>query len=594
MHDDLIFYKFIREQLKHYKIHLGSLFLLALLTGFYGAVNSYAVKLFVDEMISSSTQVSIVPLVLVLVNYELHNLFWRGINFLNIKLSPKIRSQIIQGYFSYVHSQAYQYFHNLSPTRITNAIGRLAENLESILQYPLVFVLRGVVQISLAIVMMSLVNVRFSILLILWMIVFCSISFYYSKKIKKLSSSQADAQSALLGGLSDSVNHSLLVKLFAREQHELKLITWLVEKANRKFCQKEWFSLKLWWLQGISITCFIGLMFFTLIRLKAQNLITVGDFAFIVGFSLYITENVWYLTEQLDKFNDMLGQCKHSLTLLSAQQEILDIPNAKDLIIRKGSIHFRNVSFGYSSDNKIFTDVNVDILGHQKVGLVGLSGSGKTTFVNLIVRLFDLLSGDIFIDEQNIVGVTQKSLREKIGYITQDPMLLDRTIKENISYGRLNSSDEEIYAAAKKAEIHDYILSLPAGYDSWVGDKGVKLSVGQRQRITIARTILKNPPILLLDEATSALDSITENFIQRNLDDLMAGKTSIVIAHRLSTVLKMDKILVFDKGKIIEEGTHQQLLTKDGLYALLWNRQVNGFLANDLETAFTERHVSLA
>ena len=218
------------------------------------------------------------------------------------------------------------------------------------------------------------------------------------------------------------------------------------------------------------------------------------------------------------------------------------------------------------------------IPGGQKVGLVGFSGSGKTTFVNLIVRLFDLSSGVIKIDNQNIKEVTQSSLRENIGFIPQDPILFHRSLMENIRYGNVNASDDEVIQAAIKAHAHEFITLTKDGYHSLVGERGVKLSGGQRQRISIARAILKNAPILILDEATSALDSVTEAYIQDSLAILMQGKTVIIIAHRLSTLLEMDRILVFDQGKIVEDGTHLELLAKNGLYKILWGAQVGGFL----------------
>jgi len=286
----------------------------------------------------------------------------------------------------------------------------------------------------------------------------------------------------------------------------------------------------------------------------------------------------WYTMFQVDEFNQALGKCKQSLSALIVPHEIKDKENALSLQVSKGQITFSDVEFFYKETKPLFQNKSVMIEGSQKVGLVGYSGSGKTTFVNLILRLFEVTKGSILIDEQNIRDVSQDSLHEKIALIPQDPTLFHRTLMENIRYGQVTATDAEVIEAAKKAHAHEFIQKLPQGYDSLVGERGVKLSGGQRQRIAIARAILKNAPILILDEATSQLDSVTEGYIQESLWELMQGTTTIVVAHRLSTLLHMDRILVFDAGKIVEDGTHSELIEKNGLYKTLWSTQVGGFL----------------
>jgi ATP-binding cassette subfamily B protein len=369
--------------------------------------------------------------------------------------------------------------------------------------------------------------------------------------------------------------------LFARENYEKNYLNRFLDDVMKKYRVKEWFYLKLSIVQSLSITLLIATLLFVLIKLRMHNLVTVGDFAFILGLALYVTEGVWYLTEQIVRLNDLIGRSNQSINMIMVPQEIADIPEAKNLSVTKGDIEFQDVTFQYKSQKNIFENKTVTIPGGQRIGLVGFSGSGKTTFVNLIVRLFDLSSGIIKIDNQNIREVTQHSLRENIGFIPQDPILFHRSLMENIRYGKIDASDEEVIQAAKKAHAHEFISLTPNGYQSLVGERGIKLSGGQRQRISIARAILKNAPVLILDEATSALDSVTEGYIQDSLASLMQGKTVIVIAHRLSTLLAMDRILVFDQGKIVEDGTHQNLLSKQGMYSILWNSQVGGFLLDE-------------
>jgi len=292
---------------------------------------------------------------------------------------------------------------------------------------------------------------------------------------------------------------------------------------------------------------------------------------------------VWFAGLEMPLFFKEIGTCRQALSLIQTPHDITDKPKAEPLKVEKGTITFENVSFKYSPQNSIFKNKNIIIKAGEKVGLVGFSGSGKTTFVHLILRYHDIHGGRILIDGQDISNVTLESLRSNISLIPQDPSLFHRSIWENIRYGKPNASPEEIIGAAKRAHAEEFILKMPEKFQSLVGERGVKLSGGQKQRIAIARAILKDAPILILDEATSALDSVTEKAIQDALQELMTGKTSIVIAHRLSTLSGMDRILVFDHGAIVEEGTHDELLSLGGHYARLWEMQAGGFLPDTLD-----------
>jgi len=325
----------------------------------------------------------------------------------------------------------------------------------------------------------------------------------------------------------------------------------------------------------------VGAMLSGLIYGRLNNMVTVGDFALILTLSFTIAESIFNLGEEILRFAKEAGSCRQALNIIVEPHEIQDKPNAHELNVTQGKIVFDQVQFQYQGTDPLFENKTVTIEPGQKVGLVGHSGSGKSTFVNLILRLFDVSQGRILIDGQDIKEVTQTSLRKNIGMIPQDPSLFHRTLFENIQYGRVDASAEEVINAAKNAHAHEFIENLAQGYDSLVGERGVKLSGGQRQRIAIARAFLKNAPILILDEATSQLDSVTEQYIQESLWELMQNKTTIVIAHRLSTLLNMDRILVFNKGKIVEDGTHQELLAKNGMYATLWKAQVGGFLLDE-------------
>jgi ATP-binding cassette subfamily B protein len=348
--------------------------------------------------------------------------------------------------------------------------------------------------------------------------------------------------------------------------------------TQKSFQAKEFFMLILHIVQGLMIAIMMGFSAYFLVYLYGKGLVSIGDFALIFGLSMQLGHMTWYTMSFVDQFNQAVGKCKQSLSALLIQPEITDQLDARDLRVEKGEISFDKVRFHYKGTEPLFQNKSVIIAAGQKVGLVGYSGGGKTTFVNLILRLYDVTEGHILIDGQDIRDVTQESLRASIALIPQDPSLFHRSLMDNIRYGRTNATDEDVIEAAKRAHAHEFINTLSQGYDALVGERGVKLSGGQRQRIAIARAILKNAPILILDEATSQLDSVTESHIQESLWDLMQGKTTIVIAHRLSTLLHMDRILVFDRGKIVEDGTHQELLSQAGLYKTLWNAQVGGFL----------------
>lgn len=556
----------------------------AALSGSYSTFNAYLTKVLIDGAVNSSSATSnlmsilLVPAILFVLNYEVHNFSWRGIQFIKLKMGPKLQNQIIEEMFAYSEKHSYRFFQDNFSGSISSSINRIAESTFEMVHTILPFLIRQTTQLFFALILMFLVNPYLCAALLIWAIIFMVISLLVSKKIMFLSDNLAEENATLSGKIIDSIANVNNVRLFARESYEVRYLRKYLDNVVIRFRNLEWFSLKLSTIQSLSISLLIIALIFGLIKLRMHDLVTVGDFALILGLALYVTEGIWYLMEQVHRLNDLIGRANQSINMLIIPHEIVDVPDAKKLNVSKGEITFNDVTFHYKGNTNLFEDKSVVIPGGQKVGLVGYSGSGKTTFVNLIVRLFDLTSGTITIDQQDIQKVTQDSLRESIGFIPQDPVLFHRTLMENIRYGKIDATDEEVILAAKKAHADEFIRATPHGYDSLVGERGIKLSGGQRQRISIARAILKNAPILILDEATSALDSVTEGYIQESLTTLMQGKTVIVVAHRLSTLLSMDRILVFDQGEIVQDGTHHSLLQQDGKYAELWNSQVGGFI----------------
>jgi ATP-binding cassette subfamily B protein len=425
------------------------------------------------------------------------------------------------------------------------------------------------------------INPIFSFILFAWLTCHIGITVLFLKRSNRLWAVHADSVSLLNGKIVDVLTNMSTVRLFARQRYEAQYIQTAqleeMKKSRQAMLLIELTRVGL----GISGLLLIVGMVFTLLYGYSHGWVSIGDFTQVGMQTFWLLGWIWFVSYQLMQFARESGTIRDALKLVTATADISDSPEATALTVKKGNIDFNHVNFGYQKNKPVFNDFSVHINAGEKVGLVGFSGSGKSTFVNLILRYYELQQGNICIDNQDIALVTQDSLRQNIAMIPQDPSLFHRTLMENIRYGRLDASDEEVIAAAKMAHCDEFILHLDEGYQALVGERGVKLSGGQRQRIAIARAILKDAPILILDEATSALDSVTEKLIQDSLKQLMQHKTTLVIAHRLSTLNGMDRILVFHHGQVIEEGTQAELLKKKGHFAHLWQMQSNGFLPEE-------------
>lgn len=575
-------WSFIGHFLKPYKKVCIVYISLAMLAGCWGPFNSMLIKYMINFLSSLQAEnISLLmwPAVLLVLNFVLFdNVTWRSIGYLNYKFQPMIKNQIISEVFRFVLGSSHQFFHDNLSGRISSQINTLADNIERILYPMLANFIRGFSLLMVALISMYYVNPTFFYILVLWFLIFVLCSLAMSKRLVHLSDTHTGAESVISGQLVDSISNVNNIRIFARRLFEVLRLEKYLLATKEAFQAKELFLVKLNIVQGMLIAIMLGFMVYFLIHLFGDHLISIGDFALILGLGTEVGHITWYTMSQVDEFNQAVGKCKQSLSSLIVSHEIKDKNDASTLVITKGQITFSKVKFHYKGTEPLFQNKSVMIEAGQKVGLVGYSGGGKSTFANLILRLYDVTEGQILIDGQDIRDVTQESLYHNIAMIPQDPSLFHRTLMENIRYGRKEATDEEVREASRRAHAQEFIQALPQGYESLVGERGVKLSGGQRQRIAIARAILKNAPILILDEATSQLDSVTERLIQDSLWDLMQDKTTLVIAHRLSTLLHMDRILVFDRGKIIEDGTHQELLSKGGIYKMLWETQVDGFL----------------
>ena len=424
--------------------------------------------------------------------------------------------------------------------------------------------------------------------LAVWLVIYICIVSYFVPRLQKISKEQADARSMMTGRIVDSYTNIGTVKLFSHagreETYARSGMDGFLNTVHRQMRKVTLFHVLVYLNNSIALFAISALG----IHLWLTSAISVGAIAIAVGLAMRINGMSQWIMWEVSALFENIGTVYDGIGMMTKAQDIVDEPDAKALKADKGAITYDNVRFHYGKAKGVIDHLSLDIKPGEKIGLVGRSGAGKTTLMNLLLRFYDVEAGAIRIDGKDIATVTQDSLRAQIGVVTQDTSLLHRSIRDNIAYGHPEADDEAIIAAAKRANAWEFIQGLEdnqgrKGLDAQVGERGVKLSGGQRQRIAIARVFLKDAPILVLDEATSALDSEVEQAIQENLFALMAGKTVIAIAHRLSTLTEMDRLVILEAGRIVETGSHGELVAKGGLYADLWSRQSGGFIADDTE-----------
>lgn len=510
--------------------------------------------------------------------WESLNMLWRFYDFVYLKTMPKIKIQVVEEFFEYVSHHSHEFFQNNLAGDITNRITEASRSFEMVFHLFSEKILRRFAVVIFAVFTMYNVNHIIAGIFSVWVIIFVGMSLFFARRVNHYSSIYGKKKARVAGKIVDAIANISSVRMFTSYQHERKYMQNHLVNAKRSDQNLQWFVLKLSYALGVSCTALIFCMLYYILKLRSQLLISIGDCVLIISLAIAVIQDVWDLTEEFGELFEQVGIFSQSLSLFY-DQDIVDKKGAKELVVKKPIIEFKNVTFEYQNNNNIFKNLSVTIDNFQKVGLVGFSGSGKTTFTNLITRLYEIEKGKILIDGQDIKEVTQKSLRRNITIIPQEPILFHRSIMENIRYGNFNATDKEVYEAAKKAYIHSFIMKLPEGYNTNCGERGSRLSGGQRQRIMIARAILRGAPILIFDEVTSALDSHTEKLIHKSLVNLMKDKIVLVIAHKLSTLYDMDRILVFDNGHIVEDGTHKELKKSGKLYQELWQSQVQGILA---------------
>lgn len=566
--------------------HKWGLFALCL-TGLVWAIemslSPYLLKLIIDtaNQYEHSPQVLMSAIMIPVVLYGsmsfILNLNFRFYEYVYLKVFTRIKADTINVMFDYLSQHSHAYFLNNFAGSLAKKTQDMAVSIEPVIRVVVNMFLPRIMALFIAVGVLWTVHPVFSFILIIWSIGYVLLTYHFAKLCEKKSFVFSESVSTLFGAIVDAITNIISAKIFANISYERKRIDETVTDVVVKDRALQWFILKVHFVEAFTITLFISSMLVALVYGFSHGWVTLGDFALVLALATTFLIHTSEIGQAILYFSREIGTCRQALTIITEEHDVPDLPNASIMKVTQGKITFRDVDFSYAS-KLLFEKVNVDIQPGEKIGLVGFSGSGKSTFAKLILRYNDIQQGEILIDNQDIKKVTKESLLKNIGMIPQEPDLFHRTVMENIRYGRMEATDEEVIHAAKLAHADEFVKELANEYHTLVGERGVKLSGGQRQRIAIARAILKNAPILILDEATSQLDSVSENYIQESLWQLMQGKTTLVIAHRLSTLLHMDRILVFQKGKIVEDGTHQALLPKGGLYAQLWQAQVGGFL----------------
>ena len=575
-------YLFIIDAIRPFRWLMAGQFLVAVIWAIDMSLRPYLIKVILNEiptiLPSQAFDILLLPTTLYIVTTVIAVVTFRFDEWILLQFHPNLKKHIGVILMDRMMNHSQNFYQNHFSGSIANKINDVTNGIPNILNVFIDRFFSHILALSIAIYTVWLVDLKFAIGLVLWIIVFLTVSIKLSRKGKTLAHEAAEVHSTIIGHIVDILGNIGSVRLFGGKRLETNYLNQTYQNAVKIEQIRDWFFMKMYTFQEGSFVIFQSICFWWLIAGVKSQTVTSGDFALIMILNISIVHCLHNLSRDIREFAESFGKVTQGFHIIHSILEIQDKAGAKDIVITKGEIIFKNVQFYYNISKPIFENKSVRIHSGQKLGLVGYSGSGKSTFANLILRLFDVTQGQILIDNQDIRDISQESLRQAIGIIPQDLSMFNRTLMENIRYGRMNASDSEVIESAKRAYAHEFICNLTEGYKTLVGERGVRLSGGERQRIAIARAILKNAPILILDEATSQLDSVTEQRIQKSLLALMQGKTTIVIAHRLSTLLHMDRILVFDKGKIVQDGKHEVLMIEGNLYKTLWDTQVGGFL----------------
>ncbi|MGE8496411.1 MAG: ABC transporter ATP-binding protein [Pseudomonas sp.] len=580
----------------HYVRQVWPLMIVVMVVGFVAALIEVALFSFLGQLIDMTQNTPsgeffeqhqgtllwmlVVALIIRPLVFGLHNLLTHQ------AINPGLTNLIRWQNHRYVLKQSLGFFQNDFAGRIAQRIMQTGPSLRDSAMQVIDALWHVAVYAGSALYLFASADIRLIAPLLLWIVGYCCALWYFVPRIKDRSAAASAARSKVMGRVVDGYSNIATLKLFAHTQVEEHYARDAMQELLEKFRLQ---SRTITTLDFV-ITCLNGVLIVgtgaLALWLWSGDLISTGAIALALGLVIRINNMAEWIMWVVNGIFENVGTVQDGMKTIVQPRQVLDQEQAEPLTVNQGGVHFENIHFHYGKRNGVIAGLDLHVRPGEKIGLVGPSGAGKSTLVNLMLRLYDLESGRILIDGQNIAEVTQESLRAQIGVVTQDTSLLHRSIRDNLLYGKPDATDEELHEAVRKARADTFIPRLDdsqggLGFDAQVGERGVKLSGGQRQRIAIARVLLKDAPILVLDEATSALDSEVEAAIQESLDNLMQGKTVIAIAHRLSTIARMDRLVVIDQGQVVESGSHNELIAQGGLYARLWQHQTGGFVGVD-------------
>ncbi|MEK7496991.1 MAG: ABC transporter ATP-binding protein [Patescibacteria group bacterium] len=580
-------YQIFWQHAQKYKGFFWTILLAIVLGSLVGTINPIFFKKFFDVLaqgVSTDDMVGIVPelkrYIFIIIGFEaLSWVMWRVATFTNNYFQPRVMANLSNTCFDYLHHHSFGFFTNKFVGSLVRKINRLIGAFEMVADSLYWNLLVTVVRVVGILVVLFNYYPVIGFILLGWAILYLIINYKLTLHKLKLDVTVAAADTKVAAYLADTITNNANVKIFTALEYE-KRGFWEKVNDQYKLTKKSWdFDATIEAVQGAFMIALEFIIFWVAINMWQKSLIGVGDFVLLQTYMIQIFERLWDIGRVIRRMYRNLADAEEMVEILNTEHQVKDTPDARELIVSKAEVKFDNITFAYKNNLAVTSNFNLELKSGEKVGLVGHSGAGKTTLVSLLFRFYDVTQGAILIDGQNIKDVTQESLRQNISLVPQDPILFHRSLMENIRYGRRDATDQEVILAAEQAHCNEFVERLPEKYQTFVGERGIKLSGGERQRIAIARAILKNAPILVLDEATSSLDSQTEFLIQDALAKLMKGKTTLVIAHRLSTLRQMDRLVVVKDGAIVEAGSHDELLKQSGVYQNLWGLQAGGFIS---------------
>jgi ATP-binding cassette, subfamily B, bacterial len=575
--------KLFWQHVTKYPVKLGVVIFFSALTLVPDMIKPFFLKDFFNLLAQGTEHADkVLYLIFVMVGLSfMQQAFWRIVGFTNSRLEGRVMSDLLNTCYAYVQKHSNSFFDNNFVGSIVTKVRRFSRAYQSLADIFIYNLFRTILRIIIITGILIWYSPILGLMMIVWVVIYIGFSLWFAKFKLPYDTEKVKQDTKTTAHLADTITNHQNLKLFATYNRELDLFEKITDKLYQ-LRRKSWDLGQIQdTFQATAMTLLEAGVLFYAYYFWSRGEFSIGDFAFLQAYLMNLFSHMWDFAYYIRSTYEGIADANEMTEMLIKPHAIVDAKNAKHLKVTKGTIEFKDVKFEYITGKAILNNFNLSIAGGERVALVGQSGGGKSTIVKTLFRFVDLTSGSINIDGQNIAKVTQDSLREQISLVPQEPLLFHRSLLENIRYGKPDATVEEVVAASKAAHCHEFISGFEFGYDTLVGERGVKLSGGERQRVAIARAILRNAPILVLDEATSSLDSESESLIQDALKTLMQGKTTIVIAHRLSTIREMDRIIVIEDGKIIEQGKHEELVkAQQGIYQKLWNIQVGGFAAN--------------